>query len=121
MSKSRTFILAVVFFCWGATLPASAASATLTVLFTNNGEPLPDPAHGRVYVYEEGKRERYLAWADASRSIRIEEGVYDVVIRYANDTIVEERVLESFELSGQVTHEESFSIVPASVTPRCSG
>ncbi len=106
----------VAILCWLPAAPASAASATLTVVFTNNGEPLPDPAQGRVYVYEEGKRERYLAWADASRSIRIEEGVYDVVIRYVNDTIVEERVLESFELSGEMTHEESFSIVPAYLT-----
>ncbi len=116
MLKSRTFMLAAVLLCWLPAVPVHAASATLTVLFTNNGEPLPDPSHGRVYVYEEGKRERYLAWADASRSIRIEEGTYDVVIRYVNDTIVEERVLESFELTGDVVHEESFSIVPAYLT-----
>jgi hypothetical protein len=116
MSKSGQFILAALFLCWLSATPGFAATATLTVAFTNNGEPLPDPSLGRVYVYEEEKRERYLAWADAVRPIRIEEGTYDIVIRYSNDTIVEERVLESFELSGDVIHEESFSIVPAYLT-----
>ncbi len=116
MSKTLASSLAAVFL---ACLPfgsAFAANASLTVVFTNNGEPLPDPAHGRVYVYEEQKRERYLAWADAARSVRIEEGTYDIVIRYINDTIVEERVLESFELSGDMTHEEDFAISPAHLT-----
>ena len=70
MSKTLASSLAAVFL---ACLPfgsAFAANASLTVVFTNNGEPLPDPAHGRVYVYEEQKRERYLAWADAARKER---------------------------------------------------
>jgi len=116
MSNPRVFILAVLFLAWLSAVPVYAGTATLTVVFTNNGEPLPDPAQGRAYVYEEEKRERYLAWADASRPVRIEEGTYDIVIRYINDTIVEERILESFELTGSMTHEENFSIVPAHLT-----
>lgn len=99
-----------------AAMPALAASASFSVLFTNRGEPLADPEHGRFYIYEEGKRERYLSWGNAARSARIDEGVYDIVIRYINDTIVEERVLESFELSGDVIHEEAFEITPAHLT-----
>lgn len=116
MSKLRAFIFAALWVSWLPAAPAVAATATLTVVFTNNGEPLPDPSQGRFYVYEEQKRERYLAWATAAQPVRVEEGTYDIVIRYVNDTIVEERVLESFTLTGNVTHEENFSIVPARLT-----
>lgn len=96
--------------------PVLAASASLSVLFTNHGEPLDDPLSGRFYIYEEGKREHYLTWGSAARSARVEEGVYDIVIRYVNDTIVEERVLESFELRGDVVHEQALEVVPAHLT-----
>jgi len=116
MSKPIGFILALLCLAWLPVVPTYAAPATLKVVFTNNGKPLPDPSYGRVYVYEEEKRERYLAWADAARPIRIEEGVYDIVIRYINDTIVEDRILKKFELKGSITREENFSIVPAYLT-----
>jgi len=116
MSKSSAFILVALFLPWLPAAPVLAATATLTVVFSNNGEPLPDPSQGRFYIYEEEKRQRYLAWGNATRPVHVEEGTYDIVIRYINDTIVEERVLESFELTGSVTHEEDFSIVPAHLT-----
>jgi hypothetical protein len=99
-----------------ASATALAAPASFSVLFTNRGEALEDPSQGRFYIYEEGKRERYLTWGNAVRSARVEQGVYDIVIRYVNDTIVEERVLESFELTGDVVHEEAFEVSPAHLT-----
>jgi len=113
MSRKYAFFFAVWLL---ASIPALAANASFSVLFTNRGEPLADPSQGRFYIYEEGSRERYLTWGNATRSARIKDGVYDIVIRYINDTIVEERILESFELSGDVVHEEAFQVTPAHLT-----
>ena len=92
--------------------------ATLTLVFTNNGEPLPDPLLGKFYVYEPGKPDHYLGWGHAARSIRVPAGLYDIVIRYANDKVVERRVLEEFELVGEVLLEEeaAFELPEASLT-----
>ena len=115
-SKTRTFLWAVLVLASWATVPAAVVTASLTVEFTNRGEPLPDPSQGRFYIYEEGKRERYLSWGTAVRAARVPEGTYDIVIRYVNDAIVEEQVLESYELKGDVTLERAFEIWPAYLT-----
>lgn len=116
MSKSRAFILAALLLACLPTVPTAAATASLSVVFTNNGEPLPEESKGRFYVYEEEKRERYLAWGNADRPARVEEGTYDVVIRYTHDTIVREHVLESIELKGEMIHEQDFVVTAAHLT-----
>jgi len=116
LQRFPTFILATLLLWLLSAVPAAAATASLSVVFTQNGQPLVDPAQGRFYIYEEEKRERYLAWGRANRPARVEEGTYDVVIRYTNDTIVEERVLDSFELTGKMVRKANFSVSPAHLT-----
>ena len=101
----------------GATF-ASAEIVTLTVHFTNLGEPLEHPKHGRFYLYEAGdeRRERYLAWGHAERPARIEAGVYDLVLRYDNDGVTSEKVLTEFELSEDREHIATFEIPIAYLT-----
>jgi len=100
-----------------ALAPASAAqTATLTIHFTNRGEPLENPDNAKFYVFEYEKRENYLGWGHDSKSVRVPEGIYDVVVRYRNDQIVEEQLFEELELSGEVEHEIDFDIEIARLT-----
>lgn len=100
---------------WVASLSLTAA-ATLTLTFTNNGEPLPDPTQGRFYVYEPGERENYLAWGHGAKSVRVPDGAYDLVIRYTNDLAEREIVREEVELSGDVEEEIDFQVPLATLT-----
>jgi hypothetical protein len=115
MPGSRLFILALLA---GFVLPLSAQAATLTVIFSNNGEPLEDPLFGKFYLYEPGTRENYLSWGHAGRPARVPDGVYDLVITYHNDTIREQRVFEEVELEGDVEQEAAFSIPVARLVLR---
>jgi len=99
----------------GAT-PAMARSASLTIHFTNNGEPLEDEHHAKFYIYEADKREQYLAWGHGSKSATVPEGVYDIVIKYRNDQIYREVVREKIELSGRVKERYDFQIPIAHLT-----
>jgi hypothetical protein len=95
---------------------AAAPTATLTFQFTNRGEPLPDPENARFYVYEVEKRDDYLAWGHGAKPARVPEGVYDVVVRYTNDQVVEEREFDELELSGEVLQEVDFDFETARLT-----
>jgi hypothetical protein len=100
-----------------AVTPAAIAqSASLTVTFTNNGEPLEDPTHAKFYVYEVEERDTYLGWGHGAKAVRVPEGTYDVVIKYRNGEIYEERVLEELELAGDVEQEIGFNIPIARLT-----
>ena len=115
MSSCRTIIFAL-----SAALllsaPVLADTATLTFLFSNNGEPLEDPALGKYYIYEAGKRENYLAWGRSDQPARVPEGVYDIVMLYRNDAIRVERVREEVELAGEMELGVAFRIRPARLT-----
>ena len=100
----------------GLAAPAGAAEATLAIAFTNNGEPLLDPTLARFYVFEPEKRDQYLAWGHGAKIARLPTGTYDVVVKYRNDQIYEERVFELVELSGHVQQEIDFSIPIATLT-----
>jgi hypothetical protein len=102
--------------CLAPLFPLEAAAATLTIGFTNGGEPLEDPKNGKFYVYEAGKREKYLDWGHAGRPARIPDGTYDVVVLYRNGEIREERVMEEVELEGDVELDVAFNIPVARLT-----
>ncbi len=102
--------------CLSPLFPAAASAATLTIGFTNNGEPLEEPTHGKFYVYEAGKREKYLDWGHAARPARVPDGVYDIVVLYHNDEIRQEKVIEEIELKGEVELEMGFNIQVARLT-----
>lgn len=91
-------------------IPSLALDATLTIHFTNNGVPLADPDHGKFFVYEPGKREEYVGWGRADATVRVPEGPYDLVVRYENDTIREDRVIEKVNLLGEMEHEFAFTV-----------
>lgn len=95
--------------------PARGADATLAITFTNNGEPLPDPTLARFYVFEPEKRDQYLAWGHGDKVARVPEGTYDVVVKYHNDQIHEERVFELVDLYGHVQQEIDFTIPVATL------
>jgi hypothetical protein len=113
MQRPGIFIVALLA---GLLLPASVQAATLTLHFTNNGEPLEDPLHGKFYLYEPEQRESYITWGHAARAASVPDGVYDLIIVYHNDTIREERVYEEIELEGDMEQEVAFAIPVARLT-----
>jgi len=90
--------------------------SSLTLLFTNNGEPLEQANHAKFYLFRPGKRGNYLAWGHAARTARFEPGTYDVVIRYEDDAILEERVWKEVEIVGDFIERVAFEITPARLT-----
>jgi len=98
--------------------PTDICAASLTVRFTNNGEPLEDPKHGKFYVYdaEDEERRSYLAWGHDGSAVNLEEGIYAVVLLYANDQVRKERVLEEVELAGDQELDIAFKIPIAQLT-----
>jgi hypothetical protein len=100
--------------------PTDLSAATISINFTNNGEPLDDPQHGKFYVYdaEDEERESYLAWGHADKTVTLPEGVYSVVVRYVNDEIRRERVIEEIELrpDDEVELDMAFNIPVATLT-----
>jgi hypothetical protein len=93
-----------------------AADVSLTIYFTNRGEPLEDPLNGRYYVIDPEQGEHYIAWGNAERPVRVPEGVYTVVIRYVNGEIEHEEVFEEVELTKSIEHEIDFDIPIARLT-----
>jgi len=94
-----------------------AADATLTIHFTNRGEPLEDPQRGRFYVYDpEAPTENYIAWGHGTRPVTVPEGLYTVIFKYVNDEIEYEEVYEEVELKGSIEHEINFDIPIARLT-----
>jgi hypothetical protein len=100
----------------GLCQPAPAEAATLTIRFTNNELPLMDPTLAKFYVYEPEKRENYLAWGHGAKAARIPDGTYDVVVRYHDDLVTEERVFEAVEIEGQMEQEIDFLLPKAELT-----
>ena len=93
-----------------------AATVELSVQFSNLGEPLQEPLQGRFYLYEPEKRERYVAWGHGARPARLEAGVYDLVLRYVEGGISEERLLESFDLTASREYAAEFNVAAAYLT-----
>ena len=112
--RSRTVRIVVA--CALAALSLPLAAATLTVTFTNNGEPLTDAQHGRFYLYEPGEREKYVTWGPDGRTVRVSDGVYDLVVRYVNDGVERERTFESVSLSGDVVRTIDWQLALARLT-----
>ena len=96
-------------------IPVLAQNASLTIHITNNGELLPDPRHGKFYLYEPGKRESYLTWGRAEATVTVPEEKYDLVVVYRNDTIREERLFEEVDLQGEMELDVGFRIQVAQV------
>jgi hypothetical protein len=114
---SRTAFIAFVILAALLSLSATdAAAATLTVRFTNNGEPLEDPGQGKFYVYdgEDEEREKYLAWGKDGQTVRVpalEDGEkYTVVVLFTYDEIRKEKVLENLEITGAYELDMAFTI-----------
>jgi hypothetical protein len=115
MQGPRFLILALIT-AFLLPIPSMAATATLTLLFTNHGQPLRDPTLGKYYLYEPGQRENYITWGHSDKPARIEEGIYDLVVVYENDTIREERVVEELAILGEMEREVAFDIPVARLT-----
>lgn len=94
----------------------AAHAGRLTLVATNFGEPLADPSLARFYVYPLEEREIYAAWGHAARSARVADGEYDVVVRYENGTIEQERVFEGVAIEGDTELAVDFEIAVASLT-----
>lgn len=80
------------------------AFATVTLSFTNNGEPLNESEHGKFYIHAVGEPKNYIDWGHAGRSARVPVGVYDLILRYENGDIAETITRKKFVLTGD--HEE---------------
>jgi hypothetical protein len=115
MPRAKIVIVALMA-CLSPLFQAGASAATLTISFTNNGEPLEEPTCGKFYVYEVDKREKYLDWGHAGRPARVPDGSYDIVVLYRNDEIRQEKVIEEIELEGEVELEMGFTIQVAQLT-----
>ena len=115
MRIHRTLVCAVALLLLAAP-QASAANATLTIHFANQGLPLEDPLQGRFYVYDPDNDESYVAWGHAARPVSVPEGVYTVVIKYVNGSIERQEVLEQIELRGDVERDVDFNLGVARLT-----
>jgi hypothetical protein len=96
--------------------PAMADDASLTFIFTNNGEPLEDPTHAKFYLYEPEKRDEYITWGHAAKPAEFPEGRYDLVIRFRYGEIVEEHVRLEMLLTGKTIELFDFNIPIAELT-----
>lgn len=90
-----------------------AANATLTFRFTVRGMPLEDPLQARFYVYPPDDDETYVAWGHGARAVTVPQGVYDVVIKYANGAVTRQQVLAKLDLRGDVVREVDFDVAVA--------
>ena len=113
---TRTTILLIVAAILVLPSASLAADVSLTVYFTNRGEPLEDPLNGRFYVIDPEKGEHYIAWGNAERPVRVPKGIYTVVIRYVNGEIEYEEVYEEVDLTKSLEHEVDFDIPVARLT-----
>jgi len=102
--------ISILFGIQGAIL---AQTATLTLQFTNNGEPLEDPAHGKFYLYEPEERDDYIAWGHGAKQAEFPEGVYDLVIRYKNGELTREIERTEVEFTGDTEEEIEFEVAVA--------
>jgi len=112
----RTCSILLVLACLAAGPAAWAAGATLTIIFTRQGEPLEDMKHAKFYLYEPEKREQYIAWGHGGKSARFPEGSYDLVIRYKNDLVQREFVREEVDFAGETVEEVDFPLDLARLT-----
>jgi len=92
------------------------ADVSLTIYFTNRGEPLEDPLNGRFYVIDPEQGEHYIAWGNSERPVRVPEGTYTVVIKYVNGEIEHEEIYEEVDLTKNLEHEIDFDIPIARLT-----
>jgi hypothetical protein len=90
-----------------------ALAATLTVDVTHRGLPLDTPEHGRVYVRaqpgEDAPDELQVAWGLSGVPIRVEDGTYDVVVKYVNDRVEHVELLEDLPIRGAVRRTVDFT------------
>lgn len=89
---------------------AGAATATLQMILTNNGEPLEQPTYGKFFVFEPEEREKYVAWGHADKIARFPEGTYDLVIRYENDLVRRDIVREKIAFTGNRVEQLDFGV-----------
>ena len=75
----RRAFIAVALLVTGLFAPAVAEDASLTIRFTNLGEPLEQPNHAKFYLYEPEQRDYYVAWGHAAKTARFPEGTYDLI------------------------------------------
>ena len=113
---TRTTILLIVTAVLVLPSVSLAADVSLTIHFTNRGEPLEDPLNGRFYVIDPDQGEHYIAWGNAERPVRVRAGVYTVVVRYVNGEIEHEEVFEKVDLTKSLEHEIDFDIPVARLT-----
>lgn len=113
---SRFTILLIVTAIVALPSVSAAADVSLTVYFTNRGEPLEDPLNGRFYVINPEQGDHYIAWGNAERPVRVPAGVYTVIIRYVNGEIEHEEVYEKVELTKNLEHEVDLDIPIARLT-----
>jgi len=90
--------------------------ASLTILFTNNGAVLEQVDRAKFYIYDPGKRKKYIDWGHSAKTAHFEEGTYDIVVRYKYGDIVEERVREEVELTGDIIEDLELGIPIAELT-----
>ncbi len=113
---SRFTILLIVTAIVALPSVSAAADVSLTVHFTNRGQPLEDPLNGRFYVINPEQGDHYIAWGNAERPVRIPAGVYTVIIRYVNGEIEHEEVYEKVGLTKNLEHEVDLDIPVARLT-----
>jgi hypothetical protein len=108
--RSRIQVAAALLCVCLAATSAFAANATLTFHFTVRGTALQDPLQARFYVYPPDDDETYLAWGHAARSVTVPQGVYNVVIKYANGAVTRQQVLAKLDLRGDVVRDVDFDV-----------
>ena len=112
----RHAFIAAALLVTGLSGPAVADDASLTIRFTNLGEPLEQPIHAKFYLYELEQRDYYVAWGHAAKTAHFPEGTYDLIIKYKQGEIYEERERLEVELVGDVVEEIDFDIPVARLT-----
>ncbi len=96
-----------------ALVAADAGAATLTVDVTYRGLPLEAVEQGRIYVRApdvlDAPKDAHVAWGLSGTPIHVEDGTYDVVVKYVNDQVQHVEVLEKLVLQGDVRRSIDFN------------